>query len=392
MIDIYDVTHADEVMRPVRGGKANTLQGRMGTGGGQVQVIHEYEIAGNIIDRKPGNGENGNGFQEGVSYTLNTIDRHAVCIGNGQANQKTGEVTGALNCMHDQQAAFDCGTVRRLTPLECERLQGLPEIRRFVIFDFENERICCKSCRVENSHARFEDGQWERILKHAGNAENIELKEFVLYAERNSNIKFPLTDKHVPLSVHINLEGSEAATRNSEGQSKNAKNVEKSSELLQARKINNFVQMLVLTNTILEKNPHRGVVELQKEESTTTKYEENGIRQLRKYGKETWECVKDADANMTLEKIKEDLLSITSNHIGRQKEILIWKTWFSYVQNAMLGYTQGKMSPMIIFKLNEGYTFGGSDTARYKAIGNGMAQPCADFILRRIEEEAGDSI
>ncbi len=25
-----------------------------------------------------------------------------------------------------------------------------------------------------------------------------------------------------------------------------------------------------------------------------------------------------------------------------------------------------------------------SDTARYKAIGNGMAQPCADFVLRRI--------
>lgn len=81
-----------------------------------MQVIHEYAIAGNIIDRKPGNGGNGNGFQEGVSYTLNTIDRHAVCIGNGQANQKTGEVTGALN-----------GTVRRLTPLECERLQGLPD-------------------------------------------------------------------------------------------------------------------------------------------------------------------------------------------------------------------------------------------------------------------------
>ena len=88
-----------------------------------MQVVHEYAIAGNIIDRKPRNGGNGLGYQEGVSYTLNTIDRHAVCIGNGQANQKTG----ALNCMHDQQAAFDCGTVRRLTPLECERLQGLPD-------------------------------------------------------------------------------------------------------------------------------------------------------------------------------------------------------------------------------------------------------------------------
>lgn len=127
MIDIYDMTHANEVMRRVPDGRANTLQSRMGTGGGQVQVVHEYAIAGNIIDRKPRNGGNGLGYQEGVSYTLNTIDRHAVCIGNGQANQKTGEVTGALNCMHDQQAAFDCGTVRRLTPLECERLQGLPD-------------------------------------------------------------------------------------------------------------------------------------------------------------------------------------------------------------------------------------------------------------------------
>ena len=28
-----------------------------------------------------------------------------------------------------------------------------------------------------------------------------------------------------------------------------------------------------------------------------------------------------------------------------------------------------------------------SDTARYKAIGNGMAQPCADFVIRGIVRE-----
>ena len=28
-----------------------------------------------------------------------------------------------------------------------------------------------------------------------------------------------------------------------------------------------------------------------------------------------------------------------------------------------------------------------SDSARYKALGNGMAQPCADFIIKRIVEE-----
>jgi len=54
-------------------------------------------------------------------------------IGNGQLDQlKMDRMVGALNCMHDQQAILNGGgetmsTVRRLTPLECERLQGFPD-------------------------------------------------------------------------------------------------------------------------------------------------------------------------------------------------------------------------------------------------------------------------
>ena len=40
--------------------------------------------------------------------------------------------------------------------------------------------------------------------------------------------------------------------------------------------------------------------------------------------------------------------------------------------------------------LPDGWTAGGSDTARYKAIGNGMAQPCADYVLKRIAEVTGE--
>ena len=36
--------------------------------------------------------------------------------------------------------------------------------------------------------------------------------------------------------------------------------------------------------------------------------------------------------------------------------------------------------------LDDGYTDGGSDTTRYKALGNGMASPCADYVIRRIAE------
>lgn len=96
-------------------------------------------VQGNCIDRADTAGCNGKGWTEDVSYTLNTIDRHAVCIGNGQADQlRLSDKAGTLSCMHDQQAVLYAGgncrnvkrkkyCVRRLTPLECERLQGYPD-------------------------------------------------------------------------------------------------------------------------------------------------------------------------------------------------------------------------------------------------------------------------
>ena len=91
-------------------------------------------LQGNGIDRADTAGCNGCGFRMNEAYTLNTIDRHAVCIGNGQMHQTDlGEKTGALNCMHDQQAVIQSAKpprryiVRRLTPLECCRLQGFPD-------------------------------------------------------------------------------------------------------------------------------------------------------------------------------------------------------------------------------------------------------------------------
>lgn len=36
--------------------------------------------------------------------------------------------------------------------------------------------------------------------------------------------------------------------------------------------------------------------------------------------------------------------------------------------------------------LPDNWTEGGSDSKRYKAIGNGMAQPCADFVIEKLAE------
>ena len=162
-VAIYDIQQRSDVVRAYSQ-RCCTLSARMGTGGNNVPVVHSYCIAGNTIDRKIENGGNGKGILAETGYTLNTVDRHAVaeiygaksfceyesgkvatlraaggnqgggsenlvmCVGNGQINQShLQEKAGALNCMHNQQIVLTETTVRRLTPTECERLQGLPD-------------------------------------------------------------------------------------------------------------------------------------------------------------------------------------------------------------------------------------------------------------------------
>lgn len=97
---VLDMTHACDVIREC-GELDPSLQARMGTGGNQVPLV-------------------------------------AYGIGNGQANEASvmaEEVLQTLNTMHDAQAILyqpksameENMVVRRLTPLECERLQGFPD-------------------------------------------------------------------------------------------------------------------------------------------------------------------------------------------------------------------------------------------------------------------------
>lgn len=57
--------------------------------------VTAYAIQGSMIGRSDGNGPQGSGVNENVSFTLNTIDRHAVaaplCMATGQANAEVME-------------------------------------------------------------------------------------------------------------------------------------------------------------------------------------------------------------------------------------------------------------------------------------------------------------
>ena len=134
-IAVYDIQHRDDVIRPVKDGKVPTLTARMGTGGHNVPIVNAYCIAGNTIDRKIENGGNGKGVLAETAYTLNTIDRHAVAEIYGAksySEYERGKVaalraSGGNYGGGSETLALSYSIVRRLTPTECERLQGLDD-------------------------------------------------------------------------------------------------------------------------------------------------------------------------------------------------------------------------------------------------------------------------
>ena len=115
-----------------------TVTARYGTGGGNTPLVQEdsdvYCIVGNIIDRQPENGGNGCGYQQDLAYTLTALDRHAVYarqrvdefhnddIASTQSARQAKDATDLVMEPDRQYAQL----IRRLTPGECELLQGFP--------------------------------------------------------------------------------------------------------------------------------------------------------------------------------------------------------------------------------------------------------------------------
>jgi DNA (cytosine-5)-methyltransferase 1 len=114
-----------------------TLTNRNGSGGNNLplalQVQEPICISGNAIDRQPQNGGNGLGCQEGIAYTLTATDHHAVFSRQRVDAFKNDDAASAENASQHKGAAVpETDTeppllIRRLTPLECERLQGFPD-------------------------------------------------------------------------------------------------------------------------------------------------------------------------------------------------------------------------------------------------------------------------
>ena len=160
-------------------GTSQTLVSTMGTGGNNVPLLLDNEntavcIQGSVIGRADGNGPNGNGVNENKSFTLNTVDKHAVVYAIDRPAFNCGSAFGGGSITEDginstlvargpsavaepssfypqmkaesqslrkgisntlvngtnpgyQNGIVESNyVVRRLTPSECAKLQGFP--------------------------------------------------------------------------------------------------------------------------------------------------------------------------------------------------------------------------------------------------------------------------
>lgn len=127
-------------------GKAGALQAQPG------MKQQTFVLQGSMIGRTDENGPQGDGVNEDVSFTLNTVDRHAVAapMDDGHAtycattgsfmtvdrektpplmarDYKDPQVINDTEDPAERQKEEPMYIVRRLTPIECARLQGFPD-------------------------------------------------------------------------------------------------------------------------------------------------------------------------------------------------------------------------------------------------------------------------
>lgn len=119
-----DMTHACDVIREC-GEVVPSLQARMGTGGNQVPLTYQMQGFGDYREGSVASSCKQRDFKDGTDLVC-AVDCRNFCEGgetNGtlQAKESGGQSLNLNNTVRQNMV------VRRLTPLECERLQGFPD-------------------------------------------------------------------------------------------------------------------------------------------------------------------------------------------------------------------------------------------------------------------------
>jgi len=353
-----------------------------GTGRGTPLIA----IQGSMIGRSELSGPAGPGWSDdGVSFTLTKTDQHAVAFAQNQRDEvRLMDVAGSLAAEPGakQQTYVKGGMkVRRLTPKECERLQGFNPVLDIVRIEgcFDHQK---KNATVEIQSHRLQSSAW--------NAAESDYLKFANTAAKNSITRQAGKGLHVALYAHQCFEANPLVLLRSDGALKSsASSAEKRNWSRSLIKEEDFAASIALHWESLVKKTTHGKAELQQSISLSF-LDESGKASAEKYGEGSEASASAADIDVIRERF------ITS-HLGRVTPTCDSPkatSLCSVIRAISLFIPNETSAESFCFDLvlERDYTNilvrgkPAADGPRYKALGNSFAVPVVRWIGQRIQQ------
>ncbi len=289
--------------------------------------------------------------------------------------------------------------VRRLTPVECERLQGFPEQEKVVDISIQAGKIV--SCLDHPRNYVNAATRCHRLQNSAVLVEGSKLPEYAKSVMRSFCISQASQRNHVVVSAQINYEAGTLQILNGRNECLfSAKIAEPSRKDLRALKIEDFVQSSAEIVSCVDRMLLDGKAELVNSTCSSTK-----LKSGKSLKSEHRSGLNAGARGVTKKKcLASEVITLTTSQNTSQVKIsdLRTRTLLSSVFHAIDGFIpepiQTTNGCTIRLILTSGYTripWRGKpadkcpDGPQYKVIGNSMAVPVMAHIGRRIQEVAG---
>lgn len=275
--------------------------------------------------------------------------------------------------------------VRRLTPTECERLQGFPEIEKSVIIELcLGHQNCCASAdrRSHKSH------------ELAGSAERIVPSDRARYVSYDSALKHQKDNRHALSDVHIFFGLEKVEIHNQEKLSLRASLVNPPNTSLLPIGIGDFAHLSAGLHSIVDQIIQNGEVGLRLSERCSMVLE-NGDAHVKLYGSEITQLVNDVRAGSIM--ANSHMKSTISGRFSIENIELDLITSYCSVVAAISGFIPAKTLHADSFRIDittrRGWTCLCKDIPctcpdghRYQAMGNAVSVPVIEWIGKRLKQ------
>lgn len=260
--------------------------------------------------------------------------------------------------------------IRRLTPLECERLMGYPEHKNYAILEL------CYDQAKSYVNAVLQNPKLQKLVL---SVENKEWKELAEYVEKNLQLKNQLNENTAQENVSLKnttLENPQSLSVNSVEKKSRKPNQELEEDSAPLNVLIDITEGRIILN---------GKEGLQVKELEQIAHQD-GQDVVRLFGKEIMQLAEDVISDSLTEKIKPLMSTISSDSETKKLDTMLVILYF-YVTNVINGFIQEKIPNKNIslgFRTINGWTEGLSDTQRYKTLGNGIVSNVVAEVVKRL--------